>query len=250
MAGAAALAGIGALRSGAGLVQLAVPEECWQVVAACEPSYMTVPLPNDSAGRLSSDAYATIEQLAQHATAVACGPGLGQSNDLVHLIGRLNETLAGPVVLDADALNALASQLPTFAKAAGPRILTPHPGEFRRLIGKPDATIDELRDAVPIFARQHRAIVILKGNRTLISDGHQVAENETGNPGMATGGSGDVLTGIVAALLGQGLSAWEAVRLGIHVHGLAGDLARDDLGEVSLIASDLPRYLGPAFSAM
>ena len=248
MTGAAALAGIAALRSGAGLVQVAVPKACWQVVAASEPSYMTVPLPGDSEGRLALDARPRIKQLSQQANVIACGPGLGQSDELVELVRWMNITIACPIVFDADALNSLAHHVPSLRNAAGPRILTPHPGEFGRLIGDPSAPIATLRDSVQSFAERHQAVVILKGHRSLITDGRRLAENETGNPGMATGGAGDVLTGIVAALVGQGLTCWEAARLGTHIHGRAGDLALDVLGETSLIASDLPRYLAAAFS--
>jgi len=250
MTGAAVLAGTAALRSGAGLVQVAVPQECWPIVAAGEPAYMTVPLPADQEGRLSWECWGRVEQMAQQATVVACGPGLSQSAELVQLLIRMNSTLACPLVLDADALNGLVGQLSTFADAPAPRVLTPHPGEFRRLLGRPDATSDELRTAVASFAEQHRSTVILKGNQTLVTDGRRTYQNTTGNPGMATGGSGDVLTGVIAALIGQGLTPWDAACLGVHVHGLAGDLACQDWGEVSLIASDLPRYLGAAFCSL
>ena len=159
----------------------------------------------------------------------------------------INDTVICPVVFDADALNALVQDVSALKVAPGPRVLTPHPGEFRRLVGDMDATIAVLRSQVMDFAKEHQAVVILKGHRSLVTDGQQLVENKTGNPGMATGGAGDVLTGVVAALIGQGLRPFEAARLGAHLHGLAGDLARDDLGETSLIASDLPRYLGAAF---
>ncbi len=247
MTGAAVLAGTAALRSGAGLVQVAVPQECWQVVAACEPSYMTVPLPSDTEGRIALEARSNLELLFQTATVIACGPGLGQSDELVKLVAWINDTVICPVVFDADALNALGRDVSVLKGAPGPRVLTPHPGEFRRLVGDRDATIAVLRRQVMDFAKEHQTVVILKGHRSLVTDGQQLVENKTGNPGMATGGAGDVLTGVVAALIGQGLRPFEAARLGAHLHGLAGDLARDDLGETSLIASDLPRYLGAAF---
>ena len=155
-------------------------------------------------------------------------------------------------MLDADALNALASLPEGLAKPGGPRILTPHPGEFSRLAhatAKARSRNDQAAQAKRL-AKEHGCIIVLKGHRTFISDGKQHIENETGNPGMATGGTGDVLTGVITALLCQGLSPFDAAVLGAHVHGLAGDLAAGDLGQVSLIASDLIRYLPRAFQTV
>jgi NAD(P)H-hydrate epimerase len=247
MAGAVGLAGIAALRSGAGLVQLAVPEPCLDLVASWEPSYMTVPLPSDDAGRISIEAKPILEQLIQHASSIGCGPGLGRSEQLVHVVDWLNTSAWQPVVFDADALNALAVDVKKLLRAAGPRVLTPHPGECRRLLGDPEAAVVQLRQSVCHFAREHRVAVVLKGHQSVISDGDLRVENPTGNAGMATGGSGDVLTGVITALLGQGLSPFDAARLGAYVHGRAGDLAAAELGEISLMASDLPQYLPAAF---
>jgi len=246
MAGAVALAGMAALRGGAGLVRLAVPETILDVVAGFEPSYMTLPLPADDAGRLAAAAFEPLMAAAEPATAVACGPGLGRSSAVEQLVIRLYQELPRPMVLDADALNALASETDILAERGGERILTPHPGEFARLIGrKLDA--EARRRAAVEFADRYGVVLVLKGHRTLITNGRREAGNTTGNPGMATGGSGDVLTGLITALLCQGFEPFDAARLAAYLHGLAGDLAAAELGEISLTAPDLITFLPHAF---
>ena len=246
MTGAVALAGMAALRGGAGLVRLAVPGGCLDTVAAFEPSYMTLPLPADSAGRISPEAFDTIGEWTDWATAVALGPGLGRSPGLDELIGRLYRELPKPMVVDADALGALATRPEVLGQAAGPRILTPHPGEFARLIGNRLAG-EEARTAAVELAARCGIVLVLKGHRTLTTDGTRRAKNASGNPGMATGGTGDVLTGLITAMVCQGLDPFEAAQLGVHLHGLSGDCAATELGEVSLIASDLVEFLPDAF---
>ena len=183
---------------------------------------------------------------SQSANCVALGPGLGQHQDLSKLVAELYAEITTTLVLDADGLNAVAGHqnIPT-ARAA--RILTPHPGEFRRLLGDESLSISALAERGPRFAATHGCVLVLKGHRTLITDGTESAINATGNPGMATGGTGDVLTGVICALVAQGLSTWEAARLGVHLHGLAGDLAAAELGQHGLIASDVVRFLPAAF---
>jgi NAD(P)H-hydrate epimerase len=182
---------------------------------------------------------------AQTATVVAYGPGTGRSLGLNVLAGWFYQHLARPMVIDADGLTALAARPEVLAKPGGPRILTPHPGEFARLIGKNLEGDDRNLAAVELAARCG-VVVVLKGHHTWITDGHRRAVNRTGNPGMATGGSGDVLTGLITALACQGLAPYEAARLGVYLHGLAGDLAAQELGQVAMIASDLIRYLPQA----
>jgi ADP-dependent NAD(P)H-hydrate dehydratase len=206
MAGAVALAGMATLRGGAGLVTLAVPEQIVSTVAAINPCYMTIGLASDPAGHIAGGAREVIENAAEPATAIGLGPGLGRSPALTKLVAKLYAKLPGPMVVDADALNALADEL----------------------------------------ARHWGVVLVLKGHRTLITDGQRHVENTTGNPGMATGGSGDVLTGLIVALLCQGLTSFEAAQLGVYLHGLAGDMATAKLGEVSVIASDLIRFLPSA----
>ncbi len=250
MAGAVALSGMAALRSGAGLVTLAIPEVIQSIVAGFEPSYMTIPLAADTDGRITKSPHRVLIENSGRATAVAIGPGLGRSADLVQLVGRLYFDITQPMVVDADGLNALASQPDLLSRPGGPRILTPHPGEFARLVGKDEMTLDQRHERAIDLAIRCNVVVLLKGHQTLITDGHRSETNTTGNPGMATGGTGDILTGIITALLCQGLDVFEAAQLGAHVHGLAGDLAAAETGEVSLIASDLLRFLPAAFKAV
>jgi NAD(P)H-hydrate epimerase len=247
MTGAITLAGTAALRAGAGLVRLAVPDCSLEVVAAAEPSYMTAPLPCDERGRLAAEAREPIEELAKAATVVALGPGLGRSEALDALVAHLYGKLAKPMVLDADALNALAEQPEVLEKPGGERILTPHPGEFTRLVGQhlPEG---EREHAAVEMAGRCGIVVVLKSHRTMVTEGKTAWYNRTGNAGLATGGAGDVLTGTVTGLWCQGLAARDAARLAVHVHGLAGDLAAEEKGQVGLIASDLLGFLPEAIA--
>jgi ADP-dependent NAD(P)H-hydrate dehydratase len=250
MTGAIALSGMAALRGGAGLVRLAVADCCLETVAALEPSYMTTPVACDDRGRISLKARETIFELSKTATCLGCGPGLGQSDELTDLVGWLYANIPAPMVLDADALNALAARQSKLAKPAGPRVITPHPKEFARLSGVSEKDRDAQIEAARQLAAEHGIVVLLKGRHTFITDGQREALNTTGNPGMATGGAGDVLTGLVTALICQHLSPFDAAQLGAHLHGLAGDLAVAEIGQVSLIASDLIRYLPHAFRTL
>ena len=247
MSGAIALAGRATLRSGAGLVTLAVPSCVQDVVAAMESSYMTHALPDDD-GHIIGSAADDLLALADMTTAVALGPGLGRSPSMVSFAERLYREVTKPMVVDADALVALAERPAALAAARGPRILTPHPGEFARLTGKPYDENNRV-NAAATLANQN-IIVVLKGHHTVVTDGTRFGLNQTGNPGMATGGSGDVLTGVIVGLLCQGLTPFDAARLSTHIHGLAGDLAAAELGQVSLIASDLIKYLPRAFQSL
>lgn len=253
MSGAACLAGSAALRGGAGLVTVATPESVQPIVAGYEPSYLTVGVAEDDAGRISQAALSALSDLVARQDAAAIGPGLGQSVELADAVATLYQTAAIPLVVDADALNALAGRRAALPRAPslGPRILTPHPGEFARLTGLDAATVQARRvELAADFAAQHQVVVLLKGAGTVITDGRRLAINPTGNSGMATGGTGDVLTGLLVALLGQGLEAFAAARLGAFLHGLAGDLAAADLSQPGLIASDLPRYLAAAWKSL
>lgn len=250
MTGAAGLAGIAALRGGAGLVRVATPAPVLAVVAGYEPSYTTIPLPADAAGRIAYQSLSKIWKEAEQADWIAIGPGLGRSWGLSRLVLGLYSELPKPLVVDADGLNALASHKGMLPAPPAPRILTPHPGEFRRLVGPAGDTHQPLSarwDAAQDYARHRQVILVYKGHPTLVTDGARRYLNPTGNPGMATGGSGDVLTGLIAALGAQGMEPFAAAQLGVYLHGLAGDLAAQELGEESLIASDLPRFLPRAF---
>lgn len=240
MSGAISLAGMAALRAGAGLVRLATADECQPIVAGLHPAYMTLALPSDRRGRISHRAIDVILAAGESADVLALGPGLGRSPGLDLLVTRLYREIAAPMVVDADALNAIAARNTPLGEHRGPRILTPHPGEFGRLVPESNhAPRAEMEKAGERLAVDANLVIVLKGHRTLITDGRESHHNTTGNPGMATGGTGDVLTGVIAALLGQGLNEIAAARLGTHLHGAAGDLAAARLGQVSLLPTDL-----------
>jgi NAD(P)H-hydrate epimerase len=244
MSGAAVLCGSAALRGGAGLVRAAVPTEILPIVAAANPCYLTAGLLQDDQGQLNKLAEPALLDLAKANDVVAAGPGLGQSPAITQLIVALLAQSTKPLVLDADGLNALQQAPGLLRRPAGTLVITPHPGEFARLVKKTVPEVQAHRQDLAVrFAADHRLVLVLKGHHTIVTDGRRVYVNQTGNPGMATGGTGDVLTGLIAALMGQDLEPFAAAQLGVHWHGLAGDLARDELGEVSLIASDLLDYL-------
>ncbi len=247
MSGAIALSGMSALRSGAGLVTIATSVSVAPVVAAIHPCYTLLTCPQDSEGRIDGSSLPVLLDWYARADCIAIGPGLGQSAGLQQIVYELYANCPVPLVVDADALNLLATCGTSPFVPAGPRILTPHPGEFRRLVGNDSMSVTECRSQAPALAQKFHAVVVCKGDRTLVTNGAQSYVNTTGNPGMATGGTGDVLTGILAALLGQKLGAWEGAVLGVYLHGLAGDLAVRDIGESSLIASDLIDYLPASF---
>ncbi len=247
MSGAAVLCGSAALRAGAGLVKVAVPAEVLPIVAAGNPCYTTAALPGDADGRVAHAAFAAIASLADAHDVIAIGPGLGQSAELSALLFDVVAKIARPIVIDADGLNAFVGHVDMLRGNGSPRIITPHPGEFARLLHSDVKNVQANRQALAVeFANEQHVIVVLKGPGTIVTDGERVYRNTTGNPGMATGGTGDVLTGVIAALIGQHLSPFDAAQLGVHVHGLAGDLARDQIGAVSMIATDLLDFMAPA----
>ncbi|MFK7822097.1 MAG: NAD(P)H-hydrate dehydratase [Planctomycetaceae bacterium] len=246
MSGAASLATYAAVRSGAGLVTAAVPDRILDTVAAFDPCFMTVPLA-DAAGQITAEATSEIDRLAQSATTIGIGPGLGQGDGVQAAVSSIYANFSGPVVVDADALNAMSKVPETLSKHAGPRILTPHIGEFRRLAGEPDLSPSDCRMKAKKFAADNEVILLLKGSKTLVTDGTNTYENTTGNAGMATGGCGDVLTGVITALSGQGYSPFEAAILGAYIHGMAGDLAAAECGEIGLTAIDVAESLPAAF---
>jgi ADP-dependent NAD(P)H-hydrate dehydratase len=248
MSGAGVLSASGALRGGAGLVQAAAPDTVVETIAAGNPCYMTIPLPPDGQGRLARAALPRLLEAASGASAVVVGPGLGQSEDVAAVVVGLIAEVDRPLLIDADGLNVLGANPDVLKQRRQPFVLTPHPGEFARLSGSETRAVQANREErATAFARTFGGVLVLKGAGTVVTDGRQVYINTTGNPGMATGGSGDVLSGLVGALLAQGMEAFAAAVLGVYLHGLAGDLARDDRGETSLIATDLLEYLPMAF---
>ncbi len=246
-AGAAHLAAIGALRSGAGLVTIATPRSCLPMVAAMAPEYMTEPLEETASGTID---YAALDRVLEiKADVIAVGPGLGQAPGTAAFVQGLLERAGVPLVIDADALNAFAGEPDRLMGRDGVDvIITPHPGEMARLLNISIEAVqhDRLQHATA-FAANHRVHVILKGHRTIIAGpDNRAFVNLTGNAGMATGGTGDLLTGMLAAWFAQLLDAEAACKLAVYLHGTAGDLAEADEGEVALVAGDIAARLGDA----
>ncbi|MBI3410075.1 MAG: NAD(P)H-hydrate dehydratase [Planctomycetes bacterium] len=248
MSGAAVLCGSAALRAGAGLVRVAVAEGILPIVAASNPCYMTVPLTQDDDGRIAGEALAELRPWIAQNDVLAVGPGLGKSHSLSRMLRELLAETQLPIVLDADGLTAFADQPADLIDHAGPVVITPHPGEFARLLKADVPTVQAHRaELAAKFARDHRLVVVLKGHGTVVTDGTRSYVNKTGNPGMATAGAGDVLTGVIAALIGQRLDPFAAAQLGVYLHGLAGDLVCEARGEVGLIASDIVEAIPESF---
>jgi NAD(P)H-hydrate epimerase len=249
MTGAAALVGRSALRAGAGLVRIATARSALPIVAAIDPCYTTIPLAEDSAGRISTEAIGTILDAVADSDVVVFGPGIGQSHALRSIAERLITQRDIRLLIDADGLNNL-SRLKGWSQVVKARlVLTPHPGEMRRLwasVTRGEIPTDRQALAEQ-FTHQVPCTMVLKGAGTVVTDGQRLYVNTTGNPGMATAGSGDVLTGMIAALMGQGLTDLDAAVLGTNLHGLAGDIAAERMGQVSLIATDLIDALPEAF---
>lgn len=241
--GAAALAALGALRTGSGLVYLAVPESIYAIEAAKLTEPVILPL-EDEDGTYASTAVHSIKRLLIGKDAVLIGPGIGQSVGTEAVVRFVLETFDGPVVLDADGINMISRHMDILRSRTRPTILTPHDGEYRRMGGMLNG--DRLTTAIS-FAKDYNSILLLKGHNTIITDGSVVYQNPTGNPGMATGGSGDVLAGIITSLLGQGLPPLEAAACGAWLHGYSGDICASEIGQYGMLPSDmlnvLPRLL-------
>jgi NAD(P)H-hydrate epimerase len=244
--GAAHLAAVGALRSGAGLVTIATPASCQPVVAAMAAEYMTEALAETDEG-LDLDGVDRVLEWARDV--IAIGPGLGRAAGTRDFIRQLVDRATMPLVIDADGLNAFSEHPDRLAGREGRDvIITPHPGEMGRLVGMSTDEVQSSRlEIARNFAAAHHVYVVLKGHRTLIATpDEKVFINPTGNPGMATGGTGDVLTGMIAAWLAQLLDAEAACKLAVYLHGMSGDLAEADEGEVAMTAADVAGHLGDA----
>jgi NAD(P)H-hydrate epimerase len=237
--GAAALAAMGALRSGAGLVYLGVPECIYAIEAVKLTEPIVFPLP-DEEGRISVAAVPEILDLLPKMDAVLIGPGLGQSKGTLAVLKTVLRQFDGPVVVDADGINLLAKHKYLLRGRTSPTVLTPHDGEFIRLAGALGA--DRL-GAASALARELETIVVLKGHESLITDGEISYRNRTGNPGMAVGGSGDVLAGMIVSLLGQGIVPIEAAAAAVWLHGAAGDVCAQELGQYGMLPSDMLEVL-------
>ncbi len=243
MVGAACLCARATMRSGSGLVTLGVPQ-CVQPQAAVKlDEVMTMPLPCRD-GELCTDATEQIMEKVKKCDVCAVGPGLGRSDDIKEILkALLNQNT--PLVIDADGLNAIAHDMSVLKEKNCSVVITPHPGEMARLTGLSIEEVEQDREGVAKkFAKEYDAVVVLKGHRTVIaSPDEEVHINESGNSGMASGGMGDVLTGVIASLVGQGKEVYDAAVLGVFVHGLAGDMVAEDIGEFGLVAGDVAEKL-------
>ena len=241
--GAAALAAMGALRSGAGLVFLGVPESIYAIEAVKLTEAIVFPLPEED-GKLSRRAIAEIVKRLPQMDAVLVGPGLGQSEDTFLVTEAVLQNAVCPVILDADGINVLAGHMDILRDRHDPTILTPHAGEFCRVCGK---TEPDRVSCAAAFARENGCVLLLKGHETVITDGKECYVNKTGNPGMAVGGSGDVLAGIIASFVGQGVEPMKAAACGAWIHGGAGDICAKEIGQYGMLPGDmlevLPRLL-------
>lgn len=252
MSGAAVLSARAALRSGAGLVQVACPDEAQPLVAAAHPAYTTFSIRQHADGTFGDGAAEEVVELAATADVVVIGPGLGREPGTVTFVRQLlADLIDATVVLDADGLFAVSPFRSEVTSGTATLVLTPHPGEFARLTGQSAPQTDAEREEQAVaFAQRFGGVMLLKGAGTVVTDGARVYRNTTGNPGMGTGGSGDVLSGVIAALIGQGLCPFDAAVLGAWVHGRAGDLGAAVLGQTALTAPDLLDHLPAAFKEL
>jgi len=241
MTGAAYLACEGALLIGSGLVTCAVPKGLNAIMEAKLTEAITLPVEDKGRGYFSLGGFPGLARFAKNTDAAAVGPGVSQNASVKRFIEKIIRTFDIPIVLDADGINCLAGRPGILKKAKAPVVITPHPGEMSRLIGRDTSYIQKNRTKVAVgCAKKYGVTVVLKGKGTVVAspDG-RVYVNKTGNPGMATGGVGDILTGMIAGLIGQKFTPFEAAKCGVYVHGLAGDLAAKKRGEVSLLARDV-----------
>ena len=242
MAGAIALSGLAAMRSGAGLVTLGIPESLNSVVQKkISPVLMTLGLKETKAGTISPAAFPQIQKFLKKCNCLGIGPGLTTHPQTQKFILKVIRQIELPMVIDADGLNTLAADLKCLRANSSLKILTPHPGEMARLTGLKKSWIEAHRiKAAENFAVKNKCVLLLKGHRTVLASPEgKIYINKTGNAGMAKAGSGDVLTGMIAAFLAQGLSGFEAAKWGAFLHGKAGDLAAEEESKTALIATDI-----------
>lgn len=247
MTGAAVLAGLSALRSGAGLVTVGIPESLNDILEIKLTEAMTLPLPEGPKRSFGENALTPALDFASKCDVIALGPGLSLGEETRHFVKDFIQNCDKPMVIDADALSALATRPAILTNARGPKIITPHTGEMARLLSTDQKGIQRDRvGAAKKAVEKFGCIAVLKGAGTLVCNLDSIWVNTTGNPGMATGGSGDVLTGIITGFMARGMEPIEAALAGAYIHGLAGDLAAKEKGEISLIAGDIIEFLPTA----
>lgn len=252
MPGAAILASRAALKSGAGLVTLAAPENLGHLTVKSTPEIMPLLLPETKDGALSLKAYPKLLDFIakRRINALGVGPGLSQNKETAGLVRRLVSKVKAPIVLDADGLNSFKGKAALLRHHGGPLVLTPHRKEFERIFTEkfPEKESNRARLAKKV-SKFYDVVLVLKGHRTLVAHGAKIYINKTGNPGLAKGGSGDVLAGVIASFIAQGLDAFQAAVWAVHFHGKAADIAVRKKSELGLTASDVIEYLPRAFGS-
>jgi NAD(P)H-hydrate epimerase len=249
MSGSIAMSSMAALKSGSGLVSAAIPDRCLETVASFHPAIMTIPIRDDDLGRFALHATTDVVARIESADAIGIGPGMTTGPGSIQIVERVLSGRPKPMVLDADGLNCLADLGFLEIKSCNLEsvVLTPHPGELERLTGVSAKNRQAQIEAAIRLAGRTGATIVVKGGPTVVVNCDQTYTNETGNPGMATGGTGDVLTGVITSLLGQGLPLWEASCLGVWIHGRAGDIAANKHGLISMTAMEVLDALADTF---
>ena len=251
MSGAPSLSATAALKSGAGLVRVAIPTSTLNTVASFNPCYTTIPLAENKHGQVSEKAVASVLEITKGNDVIAIGPGLGTSRGARRIVNTLIQQPDLRLVIDADALNCLAKETSWHERKNASIILTPHPGEMARIwksVFRVPLPIDRNEQAA-MLAEKTGCTVVLKGAATIVADTEKTYTNTTGNPGMATAGSGDVLTGVITAIAAQGLSDFDAAQSAVYTHGIAGDIAAEKHGQISTTATDILKALSKAFKS-
>jgi NAD(P)H-hydrate epimerase len=248
MSGAAGIAGKSALKAGAGLVRVATATTSLPMVAGIDPCYTTIPLPEDDSGKIAEDAIHTILREISKNDCTAFGCGTGQSRELKSITEKLVRLENIRLIIDGDGLNNL-SKITGFRAVGDNIVLTPHPGEMERLwsVVSREPVPEDRKECAARLAEKTNTTVVLKGAGTVVSNSQKIYVNDTGNPGMATGGSGDCLTGVITALAGQGLDMFDACVLGVYVHGKAGDITAENKGQIGMTAADIVDALPQVF---
>lgn len=250
MTGAGGMASIASLRAGAGVVLWAVPRSLNAVAESITMEVMSLPIPDTPSGAPSMEAREILVEAARETDCVIIGPGLPVAGDTGELMRLLIPEIYPPLIVDGGAFAAIATEFMIIRKRQSPTIITPHPGEMSRITGKSIPEVQAKRvEFATKYAKVSGAVVALKGSHTVVTNGTDVYINETGNPGLATAGTGDVLSGIIAGLVGQGMQPFEAAKLGVFLHGLAGDYATTDKGPHGVIASDVIEEIPTAYKA-
>lgn len=251
MFGAAVISTAAALRSGAGLVKLTIPKSAYPLAASHLTQPIFNPVYDNEEGTFSANAVAGIIDEIEWADSIVLGCGIGVNDDTKKVVETVLKNAKSPIILDADGINCIKSSISIFEEIKVPVVLTPHPGEMARLISKQVAEIQEDRVSLSVeFARENNIILVLKGANTVVTDGYEVFVNTTGNPGMAMGGTGDMLSGMTGAFIAQGLSPFDAAKAAVFLHGLSGDRAARKYGEKGMLVSDMTEQLGALMSEM